>query len=68
MAIIVVKRTIWRCSGYAAIAHRSCAYGWQDSAEGGHIDLELMVTGNYVKEVRKDDGEVLVQSRGQEKA
>jgi hypothetical protein len=26
-AIVVAKRTIWRCSGCAAIAHRSCTCG-----------------------------------------
>jgi hypothetical protein len=63
-AIVVAKQKIWRCSGCASIAHRSCACGRQDSAEEGHVDLERMVTGKYVKEVCKDDREVLPQSRG----
>jgi hypothetical protein len=63
-AIVVVKRTIWRCSSCAAIPRRSCACGRQDSAEDRHVDLERMVIGKYVKEVHKDDREVLAQSRG----
>jgi hypothetical protein len=39
-AIVVAKRMIWRCSGCALIARRSCTCGRQDPAEDGHVDLD----------------------------